>query len=221
MDWVANGHKYDVEYNFGMVDTDSIMARVEHSKESMRNSTFVDADGANELQGVNLSPKNWATLCQKKSEGWFKRNGEYSLPQLDAEILRLENLKLSYNVMKGLTDKATPEYPLKAPEGEGSGTESSDQQSADDLKAQYEALYKAEADLAGESAKIRKGRQRNAAPDSNNAYLEKKKKLQDQRALLAKEVEKRRLAHAEWTKDATATLKDGKVIADSLHACLS
>lgn len=35
MDWVANGHKYDVEYNFGTIDIDSIMARVENSKESM------------------------------------------------------------------------------------------------------------------------------------------------------------------------------------------
>lgn len=35
MDWVANGYKYDVEYNFGMVDTESIMARVEDSKASI------------------------------------------------------------------------------------------------------------------------------------------------------------------------------------------
>ena len=32
MDWVTNGNKYNVEYNFGLVDVDSIMARVENSK---------------------------------------------------------------------------------------------------------------------------------------------------------------------------------------------
>ena len=34
MDWVTNGNKYNVEYNFGLVDVDSIMARVENSKVS-------------------------------------------------------------------------------------------------------------------------------------------------------------------------------------------
>lgn len=28
-------------------------------QQSMRNSTIVDADGANELQEVNLTPKKW------------------------------------------------------------------------------------------------------------------------------------------------------------------
>ncbi|KAK0741578.1 hypothetical protein B0T18DRAFT_307044, partial [Schizothecium vesticola] len=86
MDWVTNGHKYEVEFNFGMVDTESIMARVESSKESFRNSTLVDVDGANEVLGVNLTPKNWATLCKQKQDGWFQRNGKYTVEQLDAEI---------------------------------------------------------------------------------------------------------------------------------------
>jgi hypothetical protein len=59
MDWVANGHKYEVEQNFGVVDVDSIMARIEQSKESLRNSAIVDTDGANELAGVILEPKDW------------------------------------------------------------------------------------------------------------------------------------------------------------------
>lgn len=57
MDWVSNGDKFQVEFNFGMIDTDSIMARVENSKESMRNATIIDTDGANEVQGVTLTPK--------------------------------------------------------------------------------------------------------------------------------------------------------------------
>lgn len=59
MDWVSNGHKYDVEYSFGTVDIDSIMARIEDSKESMRISSLIDTDGANEVQGVELNPKEW------------------------------------------------------------------------------------------------------------------------------------------------------------------
>jgi hypothetical protein len=59
MDWVSNGHKYEVEQNFGVVDVDSIMARIEQSKESLRNSSIVDTDGANELSGVILEPKDW------------------------------------------------------------------------------------------------------------------------------------------------------------------
>lgn len=59
MDWVANGHKYEVEQNFGIVDVESIMARIEQSKESLRNSTIVDTDGANELAGVMLEPRDW------------------------------------------------------------------------------------------------------------------------------------------------------------------
>lgn len=34
MDWVANGNKYQVENDFGIVDVDSIMSRVEDSKVS-------------------------------------------------------------------------------------------------------------------------------------------------------------------------------------------
>jgi hypothetical protein len=60
MDWVANGDKYNVEYSFGVVDVDSIMARIELSKESMRNSAIIDVDGANEVQQVQLTPKEWS-----------------------------------------------------------------------------------------------------------------------------------------------------------------
>jgi len=42
MDWVTNGKKYDVEYAFGLVDVDSIMARIENSK-ACRLSTLLVA----------------------------------------------------------------------------------------------------------------------------------------------------------------------------------
>jgi len=56
MDWVVNGQKYDVDYNFGLIDIDSIMGRIEASKESFRNSTIPDANGASEVYGVSLTP---------------------------------------------------------------------------------------------------------------------------------------------------------------------
>lgn len=103
MDWVTEGDKYNVEYNFGMVDVDSIMARIEASKESIRNSTIVDADGSNEVHTVVLTPKNWATLCKGQAEGWYSEYGYYSLAQIDAEIARLTQLQMSYSAMKGVS----------------------------------------------------------------------------------------------------------------------
>ncbi|KAH8650430.1 hypothetical protein BGZ61DRAFT_545785 [Ilyonectria robusta] len=91
MDWVVNGQKYDVDFNFGMIDIDSIMSRIESSKESLRNSTIPDANGAAEVYGVSLTPRRWATYCKRKAEGWYERNGSYTLAQLDREIARLEN----------------------------------------------------------------------------------------------------------------------------------
>ncbi|PMD59936.1 uncharacterized protein K444DRAFT_722797 [Hyaloscypha bicolor E] len=86
MDWVTRGNKYEVENSFGVVDIESIMARIEESKESWRNSTIVDEDGANELQSVRLTPRNWAQLCQDKVTQWRATNGGYSYEQLEAEI---------------------------------------------------------------------------------------------------------------------------------------
>ncbi|KAK6330551.1 hypothetical protein TWF718_002751 [Orbilia javanica] len=99
MDWVTNGNKYEVERNFGIVDVDSIMARVEQSKETLRDSTIADFDGSSEIQGVQLTPKNWATICQQKVDGWFKRNGNFTLDQITAEIDRLVRLEISYECM--------------------------------------------------------------------------------------------------------------------------
>jgi hypothetical protein len=58
MDWVVHGYKFEVEFNFGVVDVSSAMKRVENSKEAFRNLTLLAADGASEYNGVNLSPRN-------------------------------------------------------------------------------------------------------------------------------------------------------------------
>ncbi|KAI0534790.1 hypothetical protein GGR58DRAFT_504965 [Xylaria digitata] len=189
--WVLNGHKYNVEFNFGMVDTESIMARVESSKESLRNSTIVDADGVNEVQGVNLTPKNWALLCQQKARDWFKRNGTYSLEQVEAEIARLNQLKLSYQAMRATINAQPPQFPIYTP-GEnkpGSTDENGDGNIDSSLSTAFEKLYAAEGALAGT----------NPDPNSDD-YKRAAENLATARAVLDEEVKNSLEAHLNLTK---------------------
>lgn len=48
-----------IDYNFGIVDISSGMARIENSKEAFRNLTLVAEDGFSEYSGVILSPSHW------------------------------------------------------------------------------------------------------------------------------------------------------------------
>ncbi|KAF5565904.1 hypothetical protein FNAPI_1453 [Fusarium napiforme] len=70
MDWVINGKKVEVDLAFGVVQVDS-MARIENSKEAMRNSAIDDPSGDGEVYGVSLMPKAWATACKAKAEEWL------------------------------------------------------------------------------------------------------------------------------------------------------
>lgn len=194
MDWVSNGHKYNVEFNFGMVDTESIMARVESSKESLRNSTIVDADGVNEVQGVNLTPKNWAILCQQKSRDWFKRNGTYSLEQVDAEIARLNQLKLSYEALKAAINDQPPRFPIFGKpaettiDGNGEGTATGTEIDKPLSKA-LDNLYSAEGVMAATDPN----------PDTPE-YKAADESLATARAKLDMEVQKNLEAHLNLTK---------------------
>ncbi|KFY69295.1 hypothetical protein V496_00361 [Pseudogymnoascus sp. VKM F-4515 (FW-2607)] len=166
MDWVVQGNKYEVENSFGVVDIESIMARIESSKESWRNSTIVDEDGANELQSVQLTPKDWAHLCQVKADDWKDMNGGYSYDQLVAEIGRLRELGISMEAMQEAI--ASSEFPVgsdgdgdkldtspNTEEGSTDGTPSGDPRpKAEDsvagpLKSAYAALYAAQGKLTG------------------------------------------------------------------------
>lgn len=212
MDWVANGHKYDVEYNFGMVDTESIMARVEQSKESMRNSTIVDSDGANELQGVILDPKNWAILCQQKQEDWFKKNGAFSIDQINAEIDRLQRLQTSYEVLESVTSGAAtaPSFPIASPEAPA--TTPADAESA--LKAKYLALYNAEAAVSKENVKIKKlatadDRDKERKSD---AYTNLVKAVDKARTELDTQIQTDKAFHSDLTKYQVASLTAGMTL---------
>lgn len=208
MDWVTNGHKYDVEFNFGMVDTESIMARVESSKESMRNSTMVDADGANEILGVVLTPKNWASLCKQKQEGWFKRNGEYTVEQLDAEIRRLERLQTSYEVLKSVTTDATPPtFPISKPDDVKPPVDQATAKT--NLSTAYKALYDAEAAMGDQAAILRSKKtddDRKAVTDTQ-AYKDAVAGLPKARAALADALKADTASHAAWTKYNIASLQ--------------
>ncbi|KAL1844760.1 hypothetical protein VTK73DRAFT_1845 [Phialemonium thermophilum] len=208
MDWVANGHKYDVEFNFGMVDTESIMARVESSKESMRNSTMVDADGANELLGVVMTPKNWATLCKQKQEGWFKRNGEYSLEQLDAEIGRLQRLQTSYQVLQSVTtgaDKST--YPIANADSAKPSVDLDAAQTK--LRGAFKDLYDAEAKMNNETAVLRSKKTDDERKTfaSSKEYTDAVSGLATARAELAATIKTDTETRAAWNKYNMARLQ--------------
>ncbi|KAK0105142.1 hypothetical protein ONS95_004459 [Cadophora gregata] len=147
MDWVVTGEKHNVDYFFGMVDVGSIMSRIESSKESLRNSTIPDADGSSEVYGVSLTPSRWATYCQRKAEGWYRKNGTYTLAQLDSEIARLESLKDSYKSAQDLLGDGTgkPVYPVANAVAPTTNREDSKKAINDNLAL----LYKAQASLSG------------------------------------------------------------------------
>jgi len=77
MDWVVHGYKFgvrptfcvlkafsnyvpQVEFNFGVVDMSSGMARVEASKEARRSLVIVGEDGFTEYSAVRMVPTNWS-----------------------------------------------------------------------------------------------------------------------------------------------------------------
>lgn len=148
MDWVVNGQKYNVDFNFGMIDIDSIMSRIESSKESLRNATIPDADESSEVYGVSLTPNRWATYCRRKAEGWYNRNGSYTLAQLDSEIARLESLLESYNSASTLIkdeESGGRAYPVHGATAPTVKLEDTKKKVTDGLAA----LYRAQADLSG------------------------------------------------------------------------
>ena len=206
MDWVVNGQKYNVDYNFGIIDIDSIMSRIESSKEFLRNSTMLDADQANVVYGVSLTPSRWATYCKHKAEGWYERNGKYTLAQIDAEIARLEALSGSYDkVETAVKGGDTRKYPVQAaiaPEKKPADT-----QTASDTAMTN--LYEAQGKLAGTKWNVD-----HAKSDADKKTYEEQLKT-DQEDVFAKQkaLQEAQQAHEtnteQWNEYSLATLKDG------------
>ncbi|KAL8804798.1 MAG: hypothetical protein Q9200_005682 [Gallowayella weberi] len=107
MDWVVHGYKFEVEFNFGVVDISSAMKRVESSKEAFRNLVLIDSDGASEYSGVKLSPSNWAKHVQDAWNNFNIRHAGPSPVELRSEIKRLKKLVLSHEAMYRSVDKGT------------------------------------------------------------------------------------------------------------------
>lgn len=107
MDWVVHGYKFEIEFNFGVVDISSGMKRVEGSKEAFRNLVLIDSDGASEYSGVKLSPSNWAKHVQDAWNNFSTRHPGPSPVELRSEIKRLKKLVLSHEALYRSVDKGT------------------------------------------------------------------------------------------------------------------
>ncbi|KAG6864170.1 hypothetical protein C0991_011889, partial [Blastosporella zonata] len=101
MDWVVNGNKEEVEYWFSIVDRQSSMARVEASKEAMRNAVVQDTDGSAEFNRVKLSPTNWAVIAQKKAH-----SGHNQTRTVEWYTWEVSRLKKMNSLLEAMTETA-------------------------------------------------------------------------------------------------------------------
>ncbi|KAG8688959.1 hypothetical protein FRC09_012650 [Ceratobasidium sp. 395] len=109
MDWVITGKKEEVEYWFAVVDQDSVLARVEQSKESMRAAVVQDEDGTVEYQTVKLEPSDWANKCLQKMTS--KTNQTESAEWYTWQINRLEKTNRLLEILQ--TPKPDPPEPTQ------------------------------------------------------------------------------------------------------------
>ncbi|KAG4291462.1 hypothetical protein FPRO06_03347 [Fusarium proliferatum] len=207
MDWVVNGQKYNVDFNFGVVDVDSIMSQIEDSKESLRNSTLPDETGASDVYGVSLTPARWATYCKRKAEGWYDRNGAYTLGELDSEIARLNTLASSYTAAQELikdhkypADTSTTPAAIKSP----TVAKVSDADTA--LAASLSTLYTAEGNSGGVQPPPAPTGQ-TEADNTSTGLTPAQKTLAAARAALFKSQQARDQSAAEWDSYDMATMQ--------------
>lgn len=132
MDWVVHGYKFEVEFNFGIVDISSGMKRVESSKEAYRNLTMVAEDGASEYNVVSLNPPDWANIIAVEVTKWGRTNHGPSAVDLRGEIKRLRRLLISHEALYNIVDKAA-DTPAVA--------EKVGKENDDSLQAAYEGVY--------------------------------------------------------------------------------
>ncbi|MCJ1379934.1 hypothetical protein MMC17_003037 [Xylographa soralifera] len=107
MDWVVHGYKFNVEFNFGIVDVSSGMKRVEASKEAFRNLIVISEDGFTEYHRVVLEPSNWAEFVKEKVQNWNQQHAKATPAEIKAEIKRLKNLLISHTALKDSVAKNT------------------------------------------------------------------------------------------------------------------
>ncbi|KAG8749634.1 hypothetical protein FRC12_013304 [Ceratobasidium sp. 428] len=105
MDWVITGRKEEVEYWFAVVDQDTVLARVELSKEAMRLAVVQDEDGTTEYQTVKLEPSDWANKCVQKMK--LGTNQTMSAEWYTWEINRLEKTNQMLGILEASANSAT------------------------------------------------------------------------------------------------------------------
>ncbi|KAL3459170.1 hypothetical protein BJX64DRAFT_291423 [Aspergillus heterothallicus] len=136
MDWVVHGYKFEVEFNFGVVDISSGMKRVESSKEAYRNLTLIAEDGASEYCGVNLNPPDWAVKIQEVVDNWSTQQKGPSAIEIRGEIKRLKKILISHQGLQKVIQDGT----FSTIESNSSKTE--EQDTADTaLQQAYEKVY--------------------------------------------------------------------------------
>ncbi|KAK5163218.1 uncharacterized protein LTR77_010804 [Saxophila tyrrhenica] len=189
--------------------------------------------GVSLVQQVSLTPKNWASLCKQRVEGWFARNDAYSIDQLDGEIERLNQLRISYLTIAtamGMTvdaqnnvtavDATKATYPLPAADA----TEPTKPSAADGtLQTAYQGTYTAQAVLAGAMKKAQAAGKTPADILEDDAVKTATTTLNTSRANLAAAVDTHRQAAADWTKWASSTMTDDtskKAISGWMHQTL-
>lgn len=156
-------------------------------------------------------PLHRATLCKGKAEGWYKKNGNYSLEQLQAEIERLTRLKISYITMGeamgfvfkeesisiGKREPKNATYPVKP--------DSNDQvDQAPDTKTADTAVKKALKDLYASQGAFAKKESKKKGGEKNKQETD----LDNKRKALADAIETQGEKHLEYTKWAIANMKE-------------
>ena len=165
MDWVVHGYKFEVEFNFGVVDISSGMKRVESSKEAYRNLTLIASDGASEYAGVNLMPSNWAKHVKAAVDNWAAQNSGPSPLEIRSEINRLKRLLVSHEALKASVDGG--QYLGFAPNRD-------DDKAADEaLKGAYSLSYSTLSEVNKQRSLARPGFKKEGSADSSKAEIDK------------------------------------------------
>lgn len=142
-----------------------------------------------------------------KALGWYERNRDWSLDQIDAEISRLERLKASYAALK--VKVINGKYPVS----DSTAPTNTLSVESTNLETAYEAIYDKEAALNKQNQLVR------AEPDkakrdelmASAAYTDAVKALNAARRDLQSAIDVYTTAKAEWTKYAVTAL-DGQYL---------
>ena len=159
-----------------------------------------------------------ATLCKNKADGWYRRNGEFSLEQVEAEIDRLGRLLLSYkamsaamgftvtetddNITLGAQDANSVKYPV-AP-----GTKPDTAANDVTLQAAYTDLYTKQAALTAAVNKLTQAKTKDMT--TNSEWKTANDAVNTSRAALAKAIDANDAIHREHDKWVVTSMQDGR-----------